>query len=241
MKKSEFIKTFGDIAVRDYPKRKVLPSLIIAQAILESGWGTSQLSKQVNNYFGLNNYHDSVTDKYPVYTMVAPQEYNGKMVYNTEEFCAFISIEECVACLQDWYDRPKYAHLHNIIDYEEACKFVQRQGYATASNYSKELIRIIKENNLTIYDEIVLNKNTPVSSVYYVQAGAFKNLKGAKTVCEKCSNINVSTLIKYDGTYYRIQAGVFSSIINANNIVAKLGSIGIPSFITSQIAGKEVS
>lgn len=44
MEKQTFIQTVGEAAHKDMEKSGVLASLTIAQAILESGWGTSELA-----------------------------------------------------------------------------------------------------------------------------------------------------------------------------------------------------
>ncbi len=49
----DFIKMIGNAAVKNYPKYRILPSLTIAQAILESKWGMSALAKECHNYFGM--------------------------------------------------------------------------------------------------------------------------------------------------------------------------------------------
>ncbi len=48
-----FIDQIGKAAVSYYPVYKILPSLVIAQAILESNWGKSSLAKECYNYFGM--------------------------------------------------------------------------------------------------------------------------------------------------------------------------------------------
>ena len=54
-----FIYTLSKLAVKEYNKRKssgqkwILPSVCIAQAALETGWGTSQLMVKANAYFGI--------------------------------------------------------------------------------------------------------------------------------------------------------------------------------------------
>lgn len=246
MTKNEFINQFANIVVPKYDTEKVLPSLIIAQAILESGWGTSELSKKANNYFGLNNYHDSVTSKYGVYVMVAPQEYNGNIVYNKEEFCIFKDIAECVNCLFDWYKRPKYANLHKIVNYKDACYFVKECGYATASHYPTSLIRIIEEYNLMKYDEIVLEKTKltpvpmPTKELYYIQCGAFKEKRYAIKRKNALAEYSIPALIKYDGEYYRVQCGCYTNYDNALTQTNKIKSYGFDCFIANNINGKEV-
>ena len=56
--KENFIKKIAPMVQEVFcDSRGVNPSVVIAQAILESGYGTSHLAKK-NNIFGLNNYHD---------------------------------------------------------------------------------------------------------------------------------------------------------------------------------------
>ena len=58
--------------------RGVNPSVVIAQAILESGYGTSKLSKY-NNIFGLNNDNDGYLVNAGYVLIEVPQEKNGKL------------------------------------------------------------------------------------------------------------------------------------------------------------------
>lgn len=53
MSNGDFIRMIGDAAVSYYPQYKILPSLTVAQAILESNWGRSRLSVECHNYFGM--------------------------------------------------------------------------------------------------------------------------------------------------------------------------------------------
>ena len=56
--KEKFIKKIAPMVQEVFcDSRGVNPSVVVAQAILESGYGTSHLAKN-NNIFGLNNYHD---------------------------------------------------------------------------------------------------------------------------------------------------------------------------------------
>ena len=49
---TQFIDRMGPIAQEIVPGYGLWPSVFLAQAALESGWGTSLLSQQANNYFG---------------------------------------------------------------------------------------------------------------------------------------------------------------------------------------------
>ena len=73
----EFIMKIKDYAIDNYKKHKILPSLTISQAILESGFGESTLSKKANNLFGIKAYSDWNGDVYSINT----REYiNGSYV-----------------------------------------------------------------------------------------------------------------------------------------------------------------
>ena len=53
MKEQDFIQKICGYAISDMKENGILASVTIAQAILESSWGTSELAKKANNYFGI--------------------------------------------------------------------------------------------------------------------------------------------------------------------------------------------
>lgn len=80
--------------------RGVNPSVVIAQAILESGYGTSKLSKY-NNIFGLNNYNDGYLVNAGYVLIEVPQEKNGKLYYNYEKMATFDNLMDCIKSLKN--------------------------------------------------------------------------------------------------------------------------------------------
>ena len=77
--KQGFIETIGAWAKKDMEVSGVLASITIAQAILESGWGTSDLALHANNYFGMKtslsgNTWESVWDGKSIYTKSSPEQ-----------------------------------------------------------------------------------------------------------------------------------------------------------------------
>lgn len=212
---SIFISQFADLIIPYYKTERVLPSLTIAQAILESGWGTSELARKANNFFGLNNYNDSVTKGYGIYPARVPQEVNGKWEYKTENMCLFTSPAQSVECMMKWYnrDKPSYKALHGCTDYKEACRLIKEAGYATDSRYTDSLIRIIEEYNLTSFDNAVIG--APEEIYHYVQVGAFKNRTYAKRRQEALIKAGFPAIAKQYGEYVRIQCGAFKVQDNA--------------------------
>lgn len=226
MTKNEFISTMSGYAIRIFEEPDgINPSVIIAQSILESGWGTSELAKH-NNFFGLNNYNDGYLVNAGTVVKKVPQEHNGKITYNYEEMASFESIEDCFKSLKKWYTRPHY--IQNLKeagnDSFKQIEAIKKSGYATSSQYVEAITRIIKENNLLRYDKC-----------YSVQCGAFYNKSNAsklKAILNYKFNRNIFSL-EYDGKWYYVCALKSHDInkirewIRVNVAVLPLGSFAI--------------
>ena len=48
-----FLNKIGPLVMKDYRTSNILASITMAQAILESGWGKSELAINANNLFGM--------------------------------------------------------------------------------------------------------------------------------------------------------------------------------------------
>ena len=199
MTKNEFISTMAGYAIRIFEEPDgVNPSVIIAQSILESGWGTSELAKH-NNFFGLNNYNDGYLVNAGTVVEKVPQEHNGKVTYNYEEMASFENIEDCFKSLKKWYTRSHY--IKNLKaagnDSFKQIEAIKKSGYATSSQYVEAITRIIKENNLLSFDKC-----------YSAQCGAFHNKSNAsnlKAILNGKFNRNIFSL-EYDGKWYYVRA-----------------------------------
>lgn len=176
IKEQDFIEKVHKCIGDKCKKSKILESVVIAQAILESGWGTSELYMRANNMFALNNYHDNVSKIYGDYPLKVPQEVNGKWVYNVEIMAKHKDLAESVEHLMRWYTmRDKYKPIVDCKDYKKVCNFLVGK-YATDSKYNTKLINLIEKYNLTKYDTV--STNTPVnnSNTYtLLQVGRYYN------------------------------------------------------------------
>lgn len=141
----EFLTKIIPLAKADMKNTEILASLTIAQAILESGWGLSGLTKRSNNLFGIKG--KGVACKTFEYI-------NGKRVDITDSFKAYPDWETSVADHSALFHRlSRYHNLIGETDYKKACRKVQADGYATAPNYADVLIGIIEQYKLYQYDE----------------------------------------------------------------------------------------
>ena len=125
-------------------------SPIIAQAILESGWGRSTLASEYNNYFGLKcggAWNGKSVN------MATQEEYEvGVMTDIRDNFRVFDSMEDGVKGYFDFINYSRYSNLKGVTDPEEYCRLIKEDGYATSSTYVDSLLRVIYDNNLTRFD-----------------------------------------------------------------------------------------
>lgn len=199
MNSIEFISNMARYATRIFEEPDgVNPSVVIAQAILESGWGTSALSKY-NNFFGLNNYKDGYLVNAGTIKKCVPQEHSGKVTYNYEDMATFKTVEDCFKSLKKWYTRPHY--IQNLKeagrDSFKQIEAIKKSGYATSSQYVDAITRIIKENNLLIYDK-----------KYSIQCGAFTYSSNAGNLMKLLNNkFNRNLFYRhYDGKWFYVRA-----------------------------------
>lgn len=232
-----FIDKISKAAGTLFSDSGILTSVVIAQAILESGWGKSKLAKNANNYFGLNNYNDEVTKIYDNYSIDdAPQDDGtGNVTYHTEVFCRFKNLRECIECLNRWYTmRDYYKCIINDRDYHSVCRKLQGH-YATDIHYAEKLINIIDKYALVNFDVATSDK------IFYVQSGAFTVLNNAQRAAESIKQAGYACVIKYDhfDAMYRIQTGAFTSHDNALRYAKELCAKGIGSFVSDTPLGVE--
>ena len=164
MNKNEFIKRVGDYAVKHYSEHKILPSLTIAQAILESSWGTSDLAVKAHNYFGMKWTEGCGCSFYAKTT--GEQRADGSYYKIVAKFRSYKTMNKGLAGYYKFIDsKPWYNNLKGVKNYKKACKLIKEDGWATSINYTKNLIRIIEMYDLTKYDDLVLKKSKPKTKV----------------------------------------------------------------------------
>ena len=151
MTNSEFERYVAGYAVNSYAKYKILPSVTIAQAILESGWGRSELATKANALFGIKAGKEWTGKRYNIKTK---EVYDGKTVTEYADFRAYASWGDSILDHNEFlYNLSRYKNVIGETDYKKACQNLQKDGYATAPTYAQSLIDIIEDNGLFGYDE----------------------------------------------------------------------------------------
>lgn len=151
MNNNEFIEQIADCVEKyAYVYGIEVHSPIIAQAILESGWGKSSLASKYHNYFGLKC---GGAWKGKSVNMATKEEYKvGTLTNIRDNFRVYDSMEDGVKGYFDFINTRRYANLKGVKDPEEYCRRIKADGYATSSAYVTNLMAVIRVNNLTRFD-----------------------------------------------------------------------------------------
>ena len=214
-----FIEVVGAIASADMKNSGVAASLTTAQAILESAWGKSELTKTGNALFGIKATKDW---KGKTLTRKTTEYEDGKKV-QVEDHSAFLK------------KYKRYAKVIGETDYKEACNAVAAAGYASDPEYAKKLIELIETYELYNYD----TKNTNTDDLgaedkkyYRVQAGAYRRKEGADLMAEKIKKTgHKDVFVRMINGLYKVQAGAYTDRKNAEKTEKKLKAAGISCFI----------
>ncbi len=145
-----YIKQYAPLAVEQMKQYKVPASITLAQGLLESGAGRSQLARKSNNHFGIKCH----------------RTWRGRKVYYDDD-----AKGECFRAYRhpkDSYEDhslflkngPRYAFLFKlkITDYKGWARGLKKAGYATDPSYANRLITIIEDYDLYKYDAQGLSK-----------------------------------------------------------------------------------
>lgn len=145
-----YVDKYKDIAMKEMIRTGVPASITLAQGILETESGQSNLVRSSNNHFGIK----------------CKTEWTGAKVYHDDDakgecFRSYNTAEESYADHSDFLrNRPHYAFLFQLdpTNYEGWAKGLRKAGYATNPAYAQMLMKIIVDNNLQQYTLLAMNK-----------------------------------------------------------------------------------
>ena len=152
MKKEEFIQKIAGY-VKKYAAAYEIKvcSPIIAQAILESGWGESRLAKDYHNYFGLKC---GTKWQGKSVNLATWEEYEaGTAMVISDYFRVFDNMEEGVKGYFELLQIPRYQNLKGITEPGRYLETIWADGYATSSVYVQKNMELIEQYQLMKYDE----------------------------------------------------------------------------------------
>lgn len=155
----EYIMHFAEVAIQEMYKYKIPASIKLAQGLLETSGGQSELVKNANNHFGVK----------------CKTTWKGKgYLYNDDQymecFRKYSSPEQSYRDHSIFLStRKNYSFLFTflITDYKSWAYGLKKAGYATNNNYAKILIDKIETYKLYQFDQIKLEKlNYKLQEIY---------------------------------------------------------------------------
>lgn len=209
-------------------------SPIVAQAILESARGKSELAVNALNYFGLKYKAGRCPTASGTYTKIGSEQ-NADGTYNTSVmiWCKFKSMEDCVIGYFDFISNARYANLKGVTDPETYLKNIKEDGYATSLDYVQNLMEVIERYNLTQYDE---RKEEEVAKIIAIDAGHGRNTAGKRvtlkgypdtrewTLNDRIADLLEKLLADYDCKVVRVDDTTGANDISLSNRVGKANS-----------------
>ena len=151
MDKEAFIQKVAEKVSKYAPLYGIsVHSPIIAQAIIESGWGKSGLASKYHNYFGLKC---GSSWKGKSVNMATKEEYKvGTMTNIRDNFRVFDDFDDGIRGYFEFINTRRYANLKGVKNPEEYVRRLKADGYATSSKYVDNIMRVIRDNKLTRFD-----------------------------------------------------------------------------------------
>ena len=151
MDKEAFIQKVAEKVSKYAPLYGIsVHSPIIAQAIIESGWGKSGLASKYHNYFGLKC---GSSWKGKSVNMATKEEYKvGTMTNIRDNFRVFDDFDDGIRGYFEFINTSRYKNLKGVKSPEEYVRRLKADGYATSSKYVDNIMRVIRDNKLTRFD-----------------------------------------------------------------------------------------
>ena len=159
-----FVNIIGPIIAMEAKKRGyIICSTVIAQAIIESRYGESQLASKYHNYFGIKCGKQWIADGKPSVNLKTKEEYKpGTLTTITDYFRVYPNMQKGVEGYYDFISAKRYANLKTAINYTQYAEFLKADGYATSSTYVKTLTDTVVKYGLTAFDTVP-NTKLPTS------------------------------------------------------------------------------
>jgi LysM repeat protein len=147
---SAYIQEYKELAISEMIRTGVPASITLAQGLLETGYGQSDLAINANNHFGIK----------------CKSDWTGESVLHDDDkkgecFRKYPTVLDSYKDHSDFLkNRPNYAFLFQIdpVDYKGWARGLKKAGYATNPVYAEKLIKFIEDNSLQDYTLIALER-----------------------------------------------------------------------------------
>ena len=152
-KASDYVDKYAEAAMEQMRKYGIPASVTLAQGILESASGQSELSRKGNNHFGIKATRTWLDGggRYLVYTDDKPNE----------KFCQYASVADSYEHHSLFLrGNKRYSNLFELSpdDYVGWTRGLQEDGYASSKQYATSLQSLIRQHGLDRYDRKVMQE-----------------------------------------------------------------------------------
>ncbi len=159
-KASDYVDKYAEAAMEQMRRYGIPASVTLAQGILESASGQSELSRKGNNHFGIKATKTWLDGggRYLVYTDDKPNE----------KFCQYASVADSYEHHSLFLrGNKRYANLFELSpdDYVGWTRGLQEDGYASSKQYASSLQALIRQNGLDKYDRMVMQEKGWLSTL----------------------------------------------------------------------------
>ncbi len=143
--RTQYIDQWKNVAQNNMQEYKIPASIILAQGILESSFGNSDLAQKANNHFGIKCHSSWTGDKFF-------KDDDAKNECFRSYSHALESYRDHAVFLTNG---KRYAELFilDISDYKAWAHGLKKAGYATHPQYAEKLIKVVEENELYRFDQ----------------------------------------------------------------------------------------
>ena len=206
----KYIKRYSAIAVEEMHRSGVPASITLAQGLLESGYGLSELALKSNNHFGIKCHNG----------------WQGSRVYHDDDakgecFRKYDRPEDSYRDHSDFLryrDRYKFLFDYAITDYKAWAYGLKKAGYATDPSYPVKLIKLIEDYGLSAFDRHENVKSIPLPPSQIEQV--------AKLTVRKAEEFHFSlsrALYSQNDVpfVYSTEGETYKSIARSNNLFLK--------------------
>lgn len=192
----QYIEKWKDEAIFQMQQHRIPASITLAQGILESGNGNSDLATIANNHFGIK-CHSSWTGE----TFIKDDDTKD------ECFRKYNNASESYNDHSLFLKKSRYAALFelDIYDYEGWAKGLKAAGYATNPKYPELLIGLIERYNLTQYDRADLVADNPKNNPKTPENESETIEFSPKHSVNKTANLVPYITVKKNDTYEKLE------------------------------------
>lgn len=174
LSRNDYIALYKDLAIKATQGTGLFPSVMLAQGIVESNNGNSELARKYKNHFGIKA-GSSWTGK--SVNLSTREVVNGSDINIKDNFRVYDSVEESYVDRVNFLKQnPRYttAGVFTAATPLEQLQALQRAGYATDPNYASILNSVLERENLGVLDKaiaytVAYTKNTVDNTVTYTK------------------------------------------------------------------------